>query len=154
MSHFWTIFEPIFERFAFGNSIWPVSKLSKKAADGRTYGRTNERTDVRTNTHRFLKPLYTIGPDGQKTCGIERSRIFTSKLYSDFFQIRKKKFWIEKKCDLFQKHIEKIFYQKSRNFFSMMFFQIMIFFGRFSPFFRSKKYFFSDLKKNLSTASM
>ena len=28
--------------------------------------RTDGRTDVRTNTHRFLKPLYTIGPDGQK----------------------------------------------------------------------------------------
>ena len=41
-----------------------------------------------------------------KTCGIERSRIFTSKLYSDFFQIRKKNSFL----------IEKIFGKKSRLF--------------------------------------
>ena len=60
MSHFWTIFEPIFERFAFGNSIWPVSKLSKKAADGRTDERTNERTNGRTDEHTsiFEAPLH------------------------------------------------------------------------------------------------
>ena len=52
MSHFWTIFEPIFERFAFGNSIWPVSKLSKKAADVRTNGRTDEHTSI------FEAPLH------------------------------------------------------------------------------------------------
>ena len=57
MSHFWTIFEPIFERFAFGNSIWPVSKLSKKAADVRTNERMNERrTDEHTSI--FEAPLH------------------------------------------------------------------------------------------------
>ena len=32
------------------------------------YGRTDGRTDGRTHTHRFLEPLYTISPSGNKKC--------------------------------------------------------------------------------------
>ena len=68
--HFWTVFGPFLDPDIF----W--LRATFRFLVTKSVERDNGRTHGRTNKHRIFRPLYTIGPSGNKSDDSESTRMY------------------------------------------------------------------------------